>query len=291
MPPPTQNQVSSLTQQLDEDDIEELEKYKESASECILYMLPYILPTDQRLKLIEWLLQQIEPTIFENSDFMTSDTEKVTNLEIACRQYGIRQQGKRPLGNSIKGVNGITEAINFLWELVDFVKQLILFENLKNPHQKMMNNNKLVNYITQNCSQIFCENVRLFSPGFPKCEESEHEPESKIKDTHDQIQSHVSQCKEEFTKMQSEFDTQLAQNTSKESFDQLESSLKQARDQVITFKQEYESGYISRLNNIQDSNQPPIEDLVRSVHSHRLKTGKVSDDLTQILSTLNELKN
>jgi hypothetical protein len=86
---------------------------------------------------------------------MSSESDKVTNIEIACRQFGIKQQSKRPLTNSIKGINGITESINFLWEIVNFIKQLILFENLQDPHMKIQSDLKLLNYVCQNRDQIF----------------------------------------------------------------------------------------------------------------------------------------
>lgn len=290
MAAPTENQIASLTQQLEEDELSVLEGYRTKAERQMIYMLPYILPTDQRLLLIEWLFEQCEPGIFQTSDFLAGESEKVTNIELACRQYGIRQQGKRSLEFSIKGTNGITEAINFLWEIVDFTRELLLFENLQNPLQTVANNVKLINFISQNSDSVFTEKVRLFSPGFPKLDDNEHEQQSKLEATRDELNEHIVQWQKEYEQLQASFDSSLAHNTTDESFEKLESSLKETREQIVTFKQECESGLRTKLLKIQENNLSGVEPLVHSVYAHRIETGKVSDNVSSILSTLNELQ-
>lgn len=160
-------------------------------------MLPYILPTDQRLMLLEWLFEQVEPGVFQSNDFISSELEKYKRLALLCKQYGIRPLGKHTLEDSIQGTNGAFEAIEFLWEVIDFARQLILFDNLQNPQIKVTNNVKLVNFITQSSSKIFTDHVRLFSPGFPKLDDNDHELQSKLEVARDELKEHLNIFRQE----------------------------------------------------------------------------------------------
>eukprot|EP00345_Euplotes_harpa_P005629 CAMPEP_0168318038 /NCGR_PEP_ID=MMETSP0213-20121227/240_1 /TAXON_ID=151035 /ORGANISM="Euplotes harpa, Strain FSP1.4" /LENGTH=305 /DNA_ID=CAMNT_0008319027 /DNA_START=163 /DNA_END=1080 /DNA_ORIENTATION=- len=287
---PKESQIASLTKQLDREELDVLEEYKQEAGDVVIFMLPYILPTDQRLLLFEWLFDKCEPGIFLSSDFISSESAKVSNLELACRQYGIRQQGKRPLADSIKGTNGITEAINFLWEVTDFTRHLILFENLENQQTNVGNNIKLVNFISTNSQKVFTENVRLFSPGFPRLDEVDYESQPKLEKTHDELTAHLERSKQELDELKSHFDMSLTENASDSEFGQLEAILKQCRDSVIVFKQECESGLRTKLTKIQENSLSGVESLIESVYSLRTNVGKVSDDVGEIFSTANELQ-
>ena len=282
-----ETQIASLTKQLDEDQQEVLEDYRLVAGEITNFMLPYFLPTDQRLLLFEWLFELCEPGIFKTNEF--ANGEKVRNLELAWKQYGIKQQGKRPIEESIRGTNGITEAINFLWEVVDFARHLLIFENLENQQLNVSNNIKLVNFICQNSAKVFTENVRLFSPGFPKLDEVDHESIGKVMQTKDELKAHLEKSKKELKEQEQVIDQSLTENATPQELETLEITLKETRDNVVLFKQEWESGFKNKLAKIQENSLSGVESLVENVYYLRQKSGKISDNVGCILSTVNEL--
>ena len=251
-------------------------------------MLPYLLPTDQRLLLFEWIFDLIEPGIFRTNEVISKNKSK--SIELAWKQYGIKQQGKRTLEESINGTNGITESINFLWEVVDFARNLIIFENLENQQTNVSNNIKLINFISQNSAKIFTENVRLFSPGFPRLDENDHEWFAKIEQIKSELNLHLEKSTQELKELEIAFDQSLAENASSEEFELLEKTLKETRDNIIVFKQEWESGFRNKLTKIQENSLSGVEDLIENVYSLRKQTGKVSDNVGIILSTINELQ-
>ena len=195
-------------------------------------MLPYVLPTDQRLQVIEWLFDLCEPGLFQTDDFIDSPNQKLSNLVSAWRQFGIRSSSKIPLEDSVQGTNGLTEAINHLSEITEVVRQLLCFENIENPQLKIENDNKLLNFISSNNSQIFTPQVRLFSPGFLKLDDLEYESESKLTQARDDLATHLENYRKEYQRLEENFEKDLGQNTSNEGFDKLEQTLKNTRERV-----------------------------------------------------------
>ncbi|CAI2374958.1 unnamed protein product [Moneuplotes crassus] len=288
--PPTENQLESLEQQLDPEEKDILDNYRIQTGNIINYMLPYVLPTDQRLQLLEWLFEQNEPDIFKADGFLDSDSCKLSNLELACSQFGIKGQTKRSLNSSIQGINGITEAINFLFEVTEVTRQLLLFENLENSQQQIDRNNQLMNFIAGNSNQVFTTEVRLFSPGFLKLDDLQYESKEKLSEAKDSLEQHVDQLRHDYEQLQQTIDKKLAVNATDSDFEALESSLKKTRSCVVEFKQECEAGLRTKLNKINENSLSGVEPLVEQVYEKRQQIDPISSNLRQILATLNELQ-
>ena len=164
--------------------------------------------------------------------------DKATSLCLACRQFGILISAKDQLEAYITGVAGVDKAIDYLWEVVDFTRQLILFDNLEEPKVQVMNNHNLVNFICQNQSKVFTENVRLFTPGFPKLDENEHEHPERLQKTKSEIIDYLVNTRMEHKILNEKSDPRLAENMTDHDLECLENNLKDTRDQIVRFKQE-----------------------------------------------------
>lgn len=154
----------------------------------------------------------------------------------------------------------------------------------------MKHNVDLVNFISLNQAKIFTTSVRLFSPGFPMLDDNQHELHSNLQKTKENMIEYSALTELEYEKIKENFNPNLSQNMTDSDIANLESTLKATRDNMVAFKQECESGLKTKLSKIQETSLSGLEPLIDSVYSHRSQTGKVSDNVSQVLSIMNEIQ-
>jgi hypothetical protein len=138
---------------MNEELLEEIEELRaEIGFDLVNKFLPYILPTDQRLGLLEWLLETIEPQILDQVDIMISNMRPEENLENALRQFGFK-------GFDISGSGGLSSSINDLWKLTEMTMHHRIVENQEDPYVAMRGNLEILDQIATHQKGVFKDSV------------------------------------------------------------------------------------------------------------------------------------
>ncbi|CDW76578.1 UNKNOWN [Stylonychia lemnae] len=259
----------------------------------------FILPGEMRLSLIEWLLEQYEPGIMTSDEFRGSKyTTKVEQIESILRQIGIvnysDKQGatQNILDKSIEGLNGTIDSIELLVRIATFVLNSQQIENIDIKQLNFMQD-KLMNHISVNQSQVFQPTVRLFPPGFPKSEEDEYNLDQ-LDMIVDDLMFKVEKTQEKNKELNAQTMRQNQDQinlASQKDLDELKLQLEDLKESILKFNDDFEETMKRDLSRLaQNQVQTQLGQIVDKALLNQQSFSNMTDKFQDVVEALGKIQ-